>query len=63
VCRDSTGGNGFKLKERRFRLDMKMKFFTVTVLKHWNRLPRKVVAAPFLEMPKVWLDRALSNLI
>jgi len=42
---------------------MKMKFFTVTVLKHWNRLPRKVVAAPFLEMPKVWLDRALSNLI
>jgi len=29
----------------------------------WNRLPRGVVAAPSLEVFKISLDRALSNLI
>jgi len=33
------------------------------VVKHWHRLPGEVVEAPSLEMLKVRLDRALSNLI
>jgi len=33
------------------------------VMKHWSRLPRKVVDAPSLETFKVRLDGALSNLI
>jgi len=32
-------------------------------MKHWNKLPREVVAAPSLETFKVRLDGALSNLI
>jgi len=36
-------------------------FFTVRVVKHWNRLPREVVEAPSLEMLKVRLNKALSK--
>jgi len=56
-------GNGFKLKEGTFRLDTRKTFFTVRVVKHWKRLPRKVMDAPSLETFKVRLDGALSNLV
>ncbi|KFR02278.1 hypothetical protein Y956_14343, partial [Nipponia nippon] len=55
--------NGFKLKGGRFRLDIRKKFFTMRVVKHWNVLPREVVDAPSLETLKARLDGALSNLI
>ncbi|KFP19927.1 hypothetical protein Z169_05702, partial [Egretta garzetta] len=55
--------NGFKLREGRLRLDIRMKFFTVRVARHWNRLPREAVDAPSLETFKARLDGALSNLV
>ncbi|KFQ94603.1 hypothetical protein Y956_02209, partial [Nipponia nippon] len=55
--------NGYKLKEGRFRLDIRKKFFTMRVVRLWNRLPREVVDAPSLEMFKARLDGALSNLV
>ncbi|KFW66943.1 hypothetical protein AS28_10474, partial [Pygoscelis adeliae] len=55
--------NGFKLKEGRFRLDIRKKFLTLRVVRHWNRSPREAVDAPSLETFKVRLDGALSNLI
>ncbi|KFV05363.1 hypothetical protein N339_02678, partial [Pterocles gutturalis] len=54
--------NGYKLKEGRFTLDIRKKFFTERVVRHWNRLPREAVDAPSLEVFKARLDEALSNL-
>ena len=56
-------GNGFKLEEGRFRLDIRKEFFTVSVVRQWNRFPREFVNAPSLEAFKVRLDGALSNLV
>ncbi|KFZ68894.1 hypothetical protein N338_08177, partial [Podiceps cristatus] len=55
--------NGFKLKDGRFRLGIRKKFFTMRVVRHWHRSPREVVDAPSLEVFKVRLDGALSNLV
>ena len=55
--------NSFKVKEGRFRLDIRKKLFTVRVVRHWNRLPREVVNTLTLEALKSRLDGALSNLV
>ncbi|KAK4822958.1 LOW QUALITY PROTEIN: hypothetical protein QYF61_024255 [Mycteria americana] len=63
ACCDRARSNGFKLREGRFRLELRKKCFTMRVVKRWHRLPREVVEAPSLETFKVGLDEALSNLI
>ncbi|KFR15210.1 hypothetical protein N306_15329, partial [Opisthocomus hoazin] len=55
--------NGFTLKEGRFTLDIRKKFFTLRVVRHWNRLPREAVTAPSLTGFKAGLDGALSSLV
>jgi len=63
ICSDRTRGSGFKLKEGRFRCEIRKQLFTMRVLRHWNRLPRGAVAAPSLEGLKATLEGALSNLV
>ena len=63
VCSDRTRGNGSKLKQGRFRLDIRKKFFPMRVVKHWPRLRREAVAAPSLAVLKARLDGALSNVV
>ncbi|KFQ15484.1 hypothetical protein N330_05960, partial [Leptosomus discolor] len=55
--------NSFKLKEGRFRLDIRKNFFTVRVARHWKRFPREAVVAPSLKVFKARLDGTLSNLV
>ena len=62
-CSDRMRANGFKMKEGRYRLYFRKKFFAARVLRHWNRLPREVVDAPSLSVFKARLDGALSNLM
>ena len=58
VCGDRTRGNGSKLKEGRFRLDVRKMSF---VVRPWNSSPGDVIAAPSLETLEVRLHQTLNN--
>lgn len=45
---DGTKQNGFKLKEDRFRLDVRKNLFTV--MKHWKSFPRVAAGASSLKV-------------
>jgi len=63
VTRNRTRGNGFKLHRGTFRSDIWKNFFTKRVEKHCNRLPRKVVEAPSLEIFKRHIIVELRDVI
>ena len=63
VDSDRTRGNGFKLGEGRFRLDIRKKFFHAEGGETLNRLPKEVVDAPSLEAFMARLAVALGSLV
>uniref|UniRef100_A0A8C3CYW6 Reverse transcriptase domain-containing protein n=1 Tax=Cairina moschata TaxID=8855 RepID=A0A8C3CYW6_CAIMO len=60
---DRTFRNGVKLRQGKFRLYIRKRFFTERVAARWNRLPRDVVTAPSLSEFKKRLDCALSHMV
>jgi len=56
-------GNGLRLCQGRFRLDIGKSFFTERVVRCWTRLPRAVGESPSLEGFKKRVDMALQDMV
>jgi len=63
VPSNRTRGTGHKLKHKKFYLNTRKNFFTLSVPEHWDSLPGGAVESPSLEIFKTCLDVVLCSLL
>lgn len=63
VPSNSMKSSDHKLKHKEFHLNIRKNFFTLRVVRHWNRLPRELVESACLETLKTHQDTFVCHLL
>jgi len=63
VTNDRMRANGLKVRQGRFRFEIRKNFFIRMVVEHWSRLPREAAESPSVEVCERRVDVAPGAMV